>query len=150
VIEAKIGAMGEKEFYAVMRRLILQTMDMYWIEHLELMDYARSSVNLRGWGQRDPLVEYKNEALRLYKELEQSIEGKIAELIPMIDTGAFKKAEEDQRHVEQQMTFAGGGSETSGDGAPHTSSQKDDKVGRNDPCPCGSGKKYKKCHGIEV
>jgi preprotein translocase subunit SecA len=145
VIEGKVSAMGEKEFYAVMRRLILQTMDMYWIEHLELMDYARSSVNLRGWGQRDPLVEYKNEALRLYKELGESISARIVELIPMIDTGAFKSAEQEQKQVEKQMVYAGGGSETSGDAVPAQKIVKEDKVGRNDPCPCGSGKKWKKC-----
>jgi len=148
-IEGKIAAMGEKEFYVVMRRLILQTMDMYWIEHLELMDYARSSVNLRGWGQRDPLVEYKNEALRLYKELGESIEARIIELIPMIDTGAFKSVEQEQKQVEKQMVYAGGGSEASADAVPVQVAKKEDKVGRNDPCPCGSGKKYKKCHGAE-
>lgn len=150
IIQEKISVMGEKEFYAVMRRLILQTMDMYWIEHLELMDYARSSVNLRGWGQRDPLVEYKNEALRLYKELGESIAARIVDLIPMIDTGAWKGVEQEQKQVEKQMVFAGGGSETSGDAVPVNAIKHEEKIGRNDPCPCGSGKKWKKCGEINT
>ena len=143
--EGKIAAIGEDAFFDVIRRLALQTNDMFWIDHLELMDYARSSVNLRAYGQRDPLVEYKREALRLYKEMEEGIRIQILEMIPRIEVGAFVAQEAELKKVEAQMSLAGGantGSET-----PAPSAHASDEPGRNDPCPCGSGKKYKKCHG---
>ncbi len=143
-VDEKIAAIGEDAFYDVVRRLALETNDMFWVDHLELMDYARSSVNLRAYGQRDPLVEYKREALRLYKEMEESIKIRILEMIPRLQTGAFLKSEAELKKVAAQMTLAGGGTE------PAPAAAKNDKehnIGRNDPCHCGSGKKFKKCHG---
>jgi len=146
--DEKISIIGEDAFYDVVRRLALQTNDTFWIDHLELMDYARSSVNLRAYGQRDPLVEYKREALRLYREMEEVISAQILEMIPRIEVNAFVQAEAELKKVEEQMTLAGGGAATS-DQSPVASNQKniEKEAGRNDPCPCGSGKKYKKCHG---
>jgi preprotein translocase subunit SecA len=72
IMEAKRKEFGDERFYAAVRRLILQTIDMLWVEQLETMDYLRSSVNLRSYGQRDPLVEYKKEGLRLFREMEQA------------------------------------------------------------------------------
>jgi preprotein translocase subunit SecA len=143
--DEKIAAIGEDAFYDVVRRLALQTNDMFWIDHLELMDYARSSVNLRAYGQRDPLVEYKREALRLYKEMEEGIRMQILEMIPRIEVGAFVAQEAELKKVEQQMTLAGGANTGSAAAAPAAPAAHE--PGRNDPCPCGSGKKYKKCHG---
>jgi preprotein translocase subunit SecA len=74
----------DKGFWETLRRVILQATDMFWVEHLEVMDYMRSSVNLRAYGQRDPLVEYKKEGLRLFKEMETSIALEILKLIPQI------------------------------------------------------------------
>ncbi len=150
--EEKIAAIGEDAFYDVVRRLALQTNDMFWIDHLELMDYARSSVNLRAYGQRDPLVEYKHEGLRLYKEMEEGIQHQILEMIPRIEVGAFVERQAELKKVEAQMTLAGGATHTS-DQTPSTATQKNNDshdVGRNDPCWCGSGKKFKKCHGAEA
>ncbi len=147
--EEKIKAIGEDAFYDVVRRLALQTNDMFWVDHLELMDYARSSVNLRAYGQRDPLVEYKREALRLYKEMEEGIQHQILEMIPRIEVGAFVAAQAEMKKVASQMVLAGGSSETSAQpkvaSAPKDADGHD--IGRNDPCYCGSGKKFKKCHG---
>jgi preprotein translocase subunit SecA len=115
------------------------------------MDYARSSVNLRAYGQRDPLVEYKREALRLYREMEEGIQTQILEMIPRIQVGAFVAAEAEMKKVEAQMTLAGGAH--TGDALPVKAQQgnsSEPKLGRNDPCFCGSGKKYKKCHGQDV
>ncbi len=147
--EEKIKQIGDEAFYDVARRLALQTNDTFWVDHLELMDYARSSVNLRAYGQRDPLVEYKREALRLYKEMEETIAMQILEMLPRIQVEAFVHAEAELKQVEKQMTLAGGGASTS-DVATPVSHQKDKEgndIGRNDPCHCGSGKKFKKCHG---
>ncbi len=146
----KIAAIGEEAFYDVVRRLALQTNDMFWVDHLELMDYARSSVNLRAYGQRDPLVEYKREGLRLYREMEDSIAMHILEMIPRIQVDAFIAAEAELKKVQSQMTLAGGGN--TGETHIHTVSTgpknaEGEVIGRNDPCYCGSGKKFKKCHG---
>ncbi|MBL7045853.1 MAG: preprotein translocase subunit SecA [Parcubacteria group bacterium] len=93
VIETKRRELGEEEFYKSLRRLMLQTSDMLWVEHLETMDYLRSSVNLRAYGQRDPLVEYKKEGLFLYKELESSFGAGLLHNLPKITSGAFKEEE---------------------------------------------------------
>jgi preprotein translocase subunit SecA len=70
VVEEKIKLLGREQFLPTARQLMLQSIDMFWVEHLEVMDYTRSSVNLRAYGQRDPLVEYKKEGLRLFKEMQ--------------------------------------------------------------------------------
>ncbi|MBU1519427.1 preprotein translocase subunit SecA, partial [Patescibacteria group bacterium] len=91
-IEQKRKELGE-EFLSIMRRLILQTIDMLWMEHLEVMDYMRSSVNLRAYGQRDPLVEYKKEGLRLFNDLKNSINHNILERVPHIGFGGLSEDE---------------------------------------------------------
>ena len=110
----------QDEFYNQLKILFLQTIDLLWVSHLETMEYLRSSVNLRAYGQRDPLVEYKKEGLRLYKELQENLKTKIKYLIPHLS--ASKKQQENTIEIKPSA-----------------------KIGRNDPCPCGSGKKYKKC-----
>ena len=80
-LEDKKKEMGEKNFVQTLRIIYLQTIDMFWLEHLEAMDYLRGSVNLRAYGQRDPLVEYKKEGLRLFRQLEISISGQVVDLM---------------------------------------------------------------------
>lgn len=140
MIEGKTKELGKENFLQAMRQLALQTIDTLWIEHLEAMDYLRGSVSLRAYGQRDPLVEYKREGLRLYKELEYALYSNILNLLPHIAPApesavqtigpTIESGEEDTVGLPRQSSDFGGA-----------------KVGRNDPCPCGSGKKYKKCHG---
>ena len=151
--DEKIAVIGDDAFYDVVRRLALQMNDTYWVDHLELMDYARSSVNLRAYGQRDPLVEYKHEALRLYREMEDGIKHQILEMIPRMEVGSFKKAEAELSKVAAQMTLAGGATNTSEESqaSSHKGGNTQEKnIGRNDPCYCGSGKKFKKCHGQDA
>ncbi len=112
--------------YLLIQRLILQTIDFFFVDHLEVMDYLRSSVNLRAYGQRDPLVEYKREGLRLFKEMEENVSAQIAQILANL--GAAPAGAAPALVVPLAV--------------PSSPS-----VGRNDPCPCGSGKKYKKCHG---
>jgi preprotein translocase subunit SecA len=130
VIESKKSKVGEENFYNVLRVIILQSIDLLWVEHLEAMDYLRGSVNLRAYGQRDPLVEYKKEGLRLFKEMQQALRRQIFQVISSIDNAKASSLTETQATVRSTSK------------APEFK-----KVGRNDPCPCGSGKKYKKCHG---
>jgi preprotein translocase subunit SecA len=141
--EEKIKALGEEEFYNVIRRIILQTTDMLWVEHLEVMDYLRSTVNLRAYGQRDPLVEYKKEGLRLFKEMQEVINEKVISLIPNIGEGAFIREKRNLQAIHKQAkSISGSNGDDSVPAIPITNS---DKIGRNDLCSCGSGKKSKKC-----
>lgn len=128
IIEDKISQFGREAFLRAVRIILLQTIDMYWVEHLEVMDYARSSVNLRGYGQRDPLVEYKKEGLRLFKEMQTATREQVRKVLPHV------VPVQDGKPVNDQVTASGQ--------VPAKS-----EISRNDPCPCGSGKKYKKCHG---
>ncbi len=161
IIQNKITEFGRESFLSAVRIVLLQTIDMYWVEHLEVMDYTRSSVNLRAYGQRDPLVEYKKEGLRLFKEMQQVMNNQVIKLIPHIvpinngnavngqNAGnkqvAGNSVAADLKEVHENAQIIG-----SGDGSANnsgTNPSKEPEVGRNDPCPCGSGKKYKKCHG---
>ncbi|MFA6226887.1 MAG: preprotein translocase subunit SecA [Candidatus Paceibacterota bacterium] len=144
IINEKIKQFGEAEFYRVMRVIMLQAIDMFWVDHLEMMDYLRGSVNLRAYGQRDPLVEYKKDGLRLFKEMQIAINEQVLKLLPHVGAGAFQAEEEKLKETQKHMKVAGAEGKTDSIAAPVRSG---DKVGRNDPCPCGSGKKYKHCHG---
>lgn len=149
IVNDKINVIGEKEFYRIAKILLLQSIDMFWVDHLEIMDYTRSSVNLRAYGQRDPLVEYKKEALRLFKEMNEAINEQVLKILPNIGAGAYARQEQELKDTQKHMTLAGGGAEDKEGNKENVIvvGKKEDKVGRNDPCPCGSGKKYKKCHG---
>lgn len=138
-IKKKKGSVGEEVFMKSFRDLCLQTFDMFWVEHLEVMDHLRSSVNLRAYGQRDPLVEYKKEGLRLFKEMEESVRNTILNTLTRIDESTVTlAAQADAQKQEMKITGV-----TAGASVP----KEHGDVGRNDPCWCGSGKKFKKCHG---
>jgi preprotein translocase subunit SecA len=143
IIEEKKSSLGEDVFYASMKRLILQVIDMLWVEHLEVMDYMRSSVNLRAYGQRDPLIEYKKEGLRMFREMQDSVDEHILRLLQNIGEGAFARERQKVQEVHKNARLIGGNQNVQGS----TSNTKGKKIGRNDPCHCGSGKKFKKCHG---
>lgn len=155
---------GDFAFLRTARGVMLQTIDLFWIDHLEFMDYMRSSVNLRAYGQRDPLVEYKREGLKLFKEMEISVDQEIIRILSnvqgQVEGGQNMPVVELRPNADQYLSTNQNGNQSNGLGEasgmvadairdarviPVISGQ--DKVGRNDPCPCGSGKKYKKCHG---
>jgi len=119
------------------RHLKLQVYDMFWVEHLEMMDYLRSSVNLRAYGQHDPLVEYKREGLKLFKEMEQNIESTVKESLEKINDVQFSPESGIMKEALKITNNSPQPSLTTREGGKN--------IGRNDPCPCGSGKKYKKC-----
>ncbi|MES3005116.1 MAG: preprotein translocase subunit SecA [Patescibacteria group bacterium] len=145
LIEEKM-ALGT-EFISLARRVALQTMDMLWVEHLDTMDYMRSSVNLRAYGQRDPLVEYKKEGLKLFKEMESAIQEQIIKTVSQIQTGV-KIFNEPVKLVETRDSAESVTKEAPVSVASKTNTTPDgSEIGRNEPCYCGSGKKYKKCHG---
>jgi preprotein translocase subunit SecA len=127
--------MKDPRVIEALRRVSLQTIDLFWVDHLEMMEYLRSSVNLRAYGQRDPLVEYKRDGLRFFRQMELSTARQIAELVTLINVEALINVKE--APIEAEAKAVGHG-ETQ-------ALAKEFNVGRNDPCPCGSGKKYKKC-----
>ena len=148
-----------ENFYPVAKRLILQTIDLFWVEHLEVMDYLRGSVNLRAYGQRDPLVEYKREGLRMFKDMEAGIAAQIMTILPQLGLpaqagGQIAEAPRARlQEVHEQAQIIGSGDEESdvvhqGNVVRSAPTNPDgSKIGRNDPCYCGSGKKFKRCHG---
>lgn len=119
------------------RALYLRTIDMLWIDHLDAMDHLREGIGLRGYGQKDPLVEYKNESYRMFKLLLGAIESEILGLIFKVEITANRPTEQKQTAIAKEAN------------KQENKAKADGKktVGRNDPCPCGSGKKYKKCCG---
>lgn len=147
LVEKKKMDVGEENFLKAFRDLCLQTYDMFWVEHLEMMDHLRSSVNLRAYGQRDPLVEYKKEGLRLFKEMEESINNNILNIMTRIDESAINITA--QKEVEREaLKITNTTSSSTLPLAKEKGAGPDGKdIGRNDPCWCGSGKKFKKCHG---
>ncbi|MFC1678558.1 SEC-C metal-binding domain-containing protein [Patescibacteria group bacterium] len=169
--------MEENEFnwIDIEKAVLIRSIDTLWVEHLEAMSSVRQGIGLRGYGQRDPLVEYKKEAYRLYNELNSFIQKEVVYSIYKIDMMYGREAQgfEAPSLVDRAKQFSApsktmdkGSSSFSGYQAPSSGVSKSDKnkeqtdtvkqkvkdaegnkVGRNDPCPCGSGKKFKKCHG---
>ncbi len=137
-----IKDMGKKEFFASFKQLCLQVIDMIWTEHLEVMDHMRSSVRLRAYGQRDPLVEYKKEGLRLFKGIEDQMANNIIRLLPAIAGQANMREERRQLNEVKDSAVTIG---NSNEAQKEDIKSQEKEVGRNDSCPCGSGKKYKKC-----
>ncbi len=146
IIEKKRRAIDEDVFLDTVRHIALYTTDILWVEHLEMMEYTRASVNLRAYGQREPLIEYKREGLRLFKEMEEAFKQQVLSLIQTMDENEAKTIRQEKEaavgfkaqevHEEPQMFKEKGIPEL---GASIL------EIGRNDPCPCGSGKKWKKC-----
>jgi len=139
VLQAKEAEFGRDIFLSVARNVLLQTLDMLWVDHLESMEYLRGSVNLRAYGQRDPLTEYRKEGLLAYKELEITFATQVFEMLDKLHKDTTRDAVPTRAVVPiPTINLAA---------APEQSSGERKEPSRNDPCPCGSGKKYKKCCG---
>jgi preprotein translocase subunit SecA len=131
IIKQKEEKYTKEAVHHIVRVMTLQVIDTLWMEHLDAMEHLRSSVNLRAYGQRDPLVEYKKEGLRAFRSLETTLRNELTLFIENLD-GFFA-----QQQAAQQNFVAV---------IPNQNKEEDGgKIGRNDPCPCGSGKKWKKC-----
>ncbi|MDP2820874.1 MAG: SEC-C metal-binding domain-containing protein, partial [bacterium] len=117
--------LGKEQMRFLEKILLLQIIDFLWTSHLEDMDYLREVVRLRAYGQQDPLIEYKKEGYLAFQNFLVSFESQVARTI--LNVEPIKKEKVEEKKIE-----------TGADG---------ERIGRNDPCPCGSGKKYKRCHG---
>ena len=145
--EGREKELGPEITRAVERFVLLRTIDTHWVEHLTAMEELREGIYLRGYGQQDPLVAYKREAHAFYEEMSARIASGVAQTILRVTVRTAEQAE--QAEQAQAQTQTGGGTTTtarmSGDGQPASAPKK--LPGRNEPCWCGSGKKFKKCHG---
>ena len=149
---------GTDQMRYVEKAIMLQTIDMLWMNHLDEIDYLREGIGLRGYGQRDPLIEYKREAFHMFSQLMENIRSSVVNSVMKISFVANPQTE--SQAPQKNLKFSGASEEVQQFGAakeletsdkqqvtsaPIVNKNKD--VGRNDPCPCGSGKKYKKCCG---
>lgn len=155
IIEEKRNKIRDEAFFETVRRIALYTTDTLWMEHLEAMDYLRSSVNLRAYGQREPIVEYKKEGLFMFKEMEETFKEQVFSLIETMNTETKISISAEPSEPKQTLVTSHNKPSEFSD-TPKLADKKSTvglprvgevKAGRNDPCPCGSGKKYKKCHG---
>jgi len=147
VYEQRKKQLGAKMMGQIERYVMLSVIDTLWMDHLDAVENLRGGIGLRGYGQRDPLVEYKNEAYIMFEQLIQGIDDEIIHRIYKIQVQAPQVHEHKHLH-EQAAGVAVGISETSTPLRPGSEGQASNKkkLGRNDLCWCGSGKKYKKCH----
>jgi len=144
IVTQKRSAIGDSLFFETVRRIALYVTDTLWVEHLETMEYTRSSVNLRAYGQREPLIEYKKEGLRLFREMEANFKEQVFSLINTINADIKDNRETEVVEERSELIL----SSDDGNDNLGTIKRETPKIGRNDPCTCGSGKKYKNCHGL--
>jgi preprotein translocase subunit SecA len=136
------------------RAIMLHAVDVAWKDHLLALDHLKEGIGLRGYAQRDPLNEYKRESFELFEAMKERIEDDIIQKLfryePMTEEQMLEQRRRQQRAAPPRIELSAP-PKVEGPQRPQPSSNnKDVKIGRNDPCPCGSGKKYKKCHGAQV
>ncbi len=143
----------EQEFTPPVMRQIekivsLQTLDSLWKDHLLAMDHLKEGIGLRGYGQLNPLVEYQKEGFAMFEAMMDVMQRDIVEKVFMVQVQRQQDVEQIQRERQRpQRVVMSHGGETEEAQPATTVKREGEKVGRNDPCPCGSGKKYKRCHG---
>ena len=150
---AKVELVGATNFQQFERNVMLQSLDSHWREHLAALDHLRQGIHLRGYAQKNPKQEYKREAFELFEGLLDLVRKEVTRIVFTVQIRSQEDIEEtapraDVQNVQYQ--HAGFDETQQGDGDEPPPQQQADagpKVGRNDPCPCGSGKKYKHCHG---
>ena len=154
ICDYKEGIVGAESMRGFEKAVMLQTLDHYWKEHLAAMDYLRQSVNLRGYAQKNPTQEFKRESFTMFESLLDTINIEIVKSLSSVTINENTKADdvEQQNNKEAQAQHEALGTTGVDDHEVEAATQEDEqtkveKVGRNDLCPCGSGKKYKNCHG---
>jgi preprotein translocase subunit SecA len=144
IYEKKEAQYGDRLMRELERVVLLKTVDRYWMDHIDNMDELRRGIHLRAYGQKDPVVLYRIEGFEMFDQMIASIREDTARLIL---TAQIRTEEEPKREQVAKPTVASAGDgTTTKQPVRKTAAQK---VGRNDPCPCGSGKKYKKCCGAK-
>jgi preprotein translocase subunit SecA len=173
--QVKVDLVGRESFGNFERSITLQAIDQHWREHLSALDYLRQGIHLRGYAQKNPKQEYKREAFELFELMLQTIRNEVTRVLMNVQIQSAAEAEQVAEQVEDKAEAAyGGASYVHADAGGAAGSEEDtesvalrlqmapeteqedgaqpfrrfgQKIGRNDPCPCGSGRKYKQCHG---
>jgi preprotein translocase subunit SecA len=153
----KLARVGVEQFMPFERMILLQSLDQHWREHLAALDYLRQGIHLRGYAQKNPKQEYKREAFELFSQLLDVVKMDVTRVLMTVRIQTQEQVAEAAEAIEERadaisnITYThpneDGSVSQDTDAAHAVAGQYMGKVGRNDPCPCGSGKKYKQCHG---
>ena len=153
--QAKVDQVGATNFTQFERMVLLQSIDTHWREHLSALDYLRQGIHLRGYAQKQPKQEYKREAFELFGQLLDSVKNEVTKILMTVRVQSSEQIEQAAEAMESRgehianVTYTAptetGEVQTTVDAATRVAAVP--RVGRNEPCPCGSGKKYKHCHG---
>ena len=152
---AKLAFVGSEQFTPFMRMVLLQAIDSHWREHLAALDYLRQGIHLRGYAQKNPKQEYKREAFELFSQLLDVVKMEVTRVLMTVRIQTQEQVAEAAEAIEEKAsqvanvtyTHPNEDGSVSQETGPTTQAASVPRVGRNDPCPCGSGKKYKLCHG---
>jgi preprotein translocase subunit SecA len=156
---SKLQAVGAEQFTPFMRMVLLQSMDSHWREHLAALDYLRQGIHLRGYAQKNPKQEYKREAFELFSQLLDVVKMEVTRLLMTVRIQSQEQVAQAAEDIEARASQVGNVRYTHPNEDGSVSNESDvatavasamrqtAKVGRNEPCPCGSGKKFKNCHG---
>ena len=156
--QSKLDQVGAEHFTQFERMVLLQSIDTHWRDHLSALDYLRQGIHLRGYAQKQPKQEYKREAFELFGQLLDSVKNEVTKVLMTVKIQSNEQLDQAAEDMEARgesianVTYSAptetGEVETMVDKSTVQASASDvPRVGRNDPCPCGSGKKYKQCHG---
>ena len=155
--DEKLQRVGAEQFMPFERMILLQSIDQHWREHLAALDYLRQGIHLRGYAQKNPKQEYKREAFELFSQLLDVVKMDVTRVLMTVRIQTQEQVAEAAEAIEEKaesihnVTYThpneDGSVSQDTDAATAVAGQYLPKVGRNDPCPCGSGKKYKQCHG---
>ncbi len=155
LFQAKLDFVGAEQFTPFMRMVLLQSIDSHWREHLAALDYLRQGIHLRGYAQKNPKQEYKREAFELFAQMLDLVKAEVTRILMAVRIQTQDEATQAAEAIEERAsqlsnvtyTHPNEDGSVSQETDPSTQVAEVPKVGRNDPCPCGSGKKYKQCHG---
>ncbi|RYF40414.1 MAG: preprotein translocase subunit SecA, partial [Comamonadaceae bacterium] len=156
--QSKLEQVGEENFLQFERMILLQSIDSHWREHLAALDYLRQGIHLRGYAQKQPKQEYKREAFELFGQMLDAVKNEVTKVLMTVTVQSRDQLEQAAEDVEQRAerianvtytapTATGDVQVVRDEATTQVATGETPRVGRNDPCPCGSGKKYKQCHG---
>ena len=155
--DAKLDLVGADNFISFERMILLQSIDTHWREHLSALDYLRQGIHLRGYAQKQPKQEYKREAFELFGQLLDAVKNEVTRTLMTVRIDSGDQIQQAAQDIEARAEHISNVTYSAPDetGQAQTQPAADlsslanewGQVGRNDPCPCGSGKKYKQCHG---
>jgi preprotein translocase subunit SecA len=153
--QAKVDGVGTSVMHGYERLVMLQSLDTHWREHLGALDHLRQGIHLRGYAQKNPKQEYKREAFELFSNMLESVKSEVTQVLMNVQIRSEQDIEAAEApHAPSNVQYhhadyeeALGQNESSEQAEKTPFVRGGEKIGRNDPCPCGSGKKYKQCHG---